>query len=118
MKKITHHARKLLFITKEFFFVKSVPIGVLRGAHAHFTCNQEIVLLRGRLEVTTEDSAGRRKRLLKKTGDSIYIPRLTWGEQKFLTEETEILVLCSEIYDENDYIRNYNEFLSIIKNQV
>jgi dTDP-4-dehydrorhamnose 3,5-epimerase-like enzyme len=100
----------------EIFWITKVPLNTTRGFHAHIKCRQEIFLICGKVEVYLENSDGKQRHVLEKSGDSIQIPILTWSEQKFLTENSEIVVVASESYDENDYIREKSKFLEIIEN--
>lgn len=101
------------FIPKEFFIIKNVPVGVVRGKHAHSKCEQLIMLIKGSLHVSLESRLSSEVVLLEIPGSYVLIPALTWSEQKYLATNTEIIVFCSEQYDEQDYIRNYQEFKSL-----
>ena len=100
----------------EIFWITKVPTNTTRGSHAHLRCQQKIFLISGKVEVYLENSDGQQRHILEKSGDSIDIPILTWSEQKFITEGSEIVVVASEAYDESDYIREKSEFLEIIEN--
>lgn len=96
------------FRPKRLFWIYGVPDGEQRGAHAHKTCEQFIVALFGKFEVTREwfDKADSRELT---TGDSVYIPALCWTKIQNISTDAVILVLCSEDYDPADYIRNKEE---------
>ena len=103
------------FIPREFFIIKDVPLGVLRGGHAHFKCEQSIMLIKGKLNVSLESKVSSETVLLNTPGSYVLIPVLTWSKQQYLSPETEIIVFCSEGFDEKDYIREYEQFQKLIK---
>jgi len=103
------------FRAREVFVVEEVPAGTTRGGHAHRTCTQILILLSGELEVSLEDRNGITKHSLRKNHEPIIINPLTWGTQLYLTEDIRLLVLCSEEFEESEYIRNYKEFKNIIQ---
>ncbi len=104
----------LPFVPQRVFLVKDVPVDTTRGNHAHFTTHQFIICLNGSIEVGIIDSKGERTFLLR-SGDSAYIPNLTWDWQKFISIEGEILVFASTKYDPEDYITSIKEFKKIIQ---
>jgi dTDP-4-dehydrorhamnose 3,5-epimerase-like enzyme len=106
------------YVIKEIFSVSNVPIGVSRGGHAHRACKQILILLSGQLEVSLEDTLGTRTLLLPQDGTMIEINPMTWGKQKYLSSDTKVVVMCSEYYDEEEYIRDYQEFKEIIKKTI
>ncbi len=101
------------FKVNEIFMISDVPVGTIRGEHAHKHCDQEIILLKGLLKVVKEDQAGQEEILLNEESASVHLPRMTWSQQTFLAENTEVIVLSSLDYDENDYIRDYSEFKAL-----
>ena len=103
------------FPAREVFIVEDVPAGTTRGGHAHRTCTQILILLSGELEVSLEDKNGISKHSLRKNCEAIVINPLTWGTQRYLTDDTRLLVLCSEEFDESEYIRDYKEFKNVIQ---
>lgn len=103
------------FKVNEIFMISDVPVGTIRGEHAHKHCDQEIILLKGLLKVVKEDLAGQQEFLLNEESGSLHLPRMTWSQQIFLSEDTEVIVLSSLDYDENDYIRDYSEFKALIQ---
>ncbi len=102
------------FIPQEFFIIKDVPLGALRGQHAHFKCKQLIMLIKGKLNVSLESKISNKTVLLNNPGSFVVIPALTWSKQEYLSINTEIIVFCSEEFDEKDYIRDYQYFKKLI----
>lgn len=99
------------FPVKRLFFISSVPSKKLRGEHAHKECHQMLVLASGSCSVSLSD--GKRQAIcnLKEAGKSIYIPPMVWAAQYNFSEDAMLIVLASHIYDEKDYIRNFDEYL-------
>lgn len=107
--------RHLPFQPKRFFVTYDVPVGSIRGEHAHRRLEQIIVCLKGSMVVTVDDGTIREKCLLDSPGVAIYIPPLTWGIQSDHTPDCIMLVLASDVYDESGYLRNYDNFLACVK---
>lgn len=103
------------FIPQEFFIVKDVPAGAIRGKHAHFKCIQLIMLIKGQINVMLENISESKTVLLNIPGSFVLIPALTWSTQEYVSPNTEIIVFCSEEFVEQDYIRNYKDFQEILR---
>ena len=103
---------KLTFIPKRIFTVSNVPKDSIRGGHSHFSTIQILVCILGEIEVILHDGFVEEKIKIKK-GDYIVVDKLIWDSQKFLTEDSTLLVICSTEYNIDDYILDFNEFLKI-----
>jgi dTDP-4-dehydrorhamnose 3,5-epimerase-like enzyme len=104
------------FEVKRIFVVNNVPINVLRGNHSHYKTKQLIVCTKGKVNVILHDGKKEKIYNLNKF-QNILVPELIWDSQIFLTEDTELLVLCSTPYDKNDYIFDFDFFLKIKNNE-
>lgn len=99
----------LPFVPKRIFWITDVPKLAKRGGHAHKECQQFIFCVNGGVEVKSDgfiDSAHMHQ-------DSIwglYIPPMTWIDIRFIRPRSKIVVLASMEYDENDYLRDYDEY--------
>lgn len=82
----------------------------LRGEHAHIKCNQFLVCIKGSLTLVINDSFSNKKIYLDSSSDGILIPYGIWSHQEYHSDETLINVYCDREYEENDYIRNFEEF--------
>lgn len=100
------------FTPKRIFIVNNVPIGFIRGCHAHYDTIQYILCLNGSIDVILHNGKTEEIYHLYKN-QSILVPKLIWDSQKFLEENSEILVLCSTEYNISDYIFDFNEFIKI-----
>lgn len=101
------------FEIKRVFIVNNVPIGSIRGNHAHYTTKQYIICVKGGVDVVLHDGKNEVKYSLNK-GDTVLVPELVWDSQIFNTEDAEILVLCSNNYNIDDYILDFSLFKSIV----
>jgi dTDP-4-dehydrorhamnose 3,5-epimerase-like enzyme len=107
---IPFNLEELYFIPKRVFVVNNVPINSIRGNHSHFETEQFLICTNGSINVHFD--YGQEKTIINlEKGDSTYIPKMVWSSQEFLTEDSEILVFCSTLYDASDYITNYKEYL-------
>ena len=101
------------FDIKRIFYVYGVNDQNDRGKHSHYKTKQLLICLNGKVEVLCDDGKNKKKYVLSKPNQAIYIPEMIWDEQKYLTEDSVLLVLSNTHYDENDYIENYDEFIKI-----
>jgi UDP-2-acetamido-3-amino-2,3-dideoxy-glucuronate N-acetyltransferase len=100
---------------KRVFWVSDVAPGETRGQHAHKSGHQVLICLSGSLEVTLRDHLGEETIVLSPNSPAIWMKPLTWGVQRFLQPETVLLVLASNEFDESDYIRDEQEFRSLVQ---
>ena len=109
--------KNIPFEVKRYFIVFDVPSGELRGEHAHRECHQFLVCVKGSCSVITDDGKTRQEFLLDKPNIGAYLPPMTWGEQFNYSSDAVLLVFASHYYDNEDYIRNYDEFLQLVKDK-
>jgi UDP-2-acetamido-3-amino-2,3-dideoxy-glucuronate N-acetyltransferase len=103
--------RGLPFIPKRFFVVMDVPSKEVRGEHAHRCLEQLLVCLRGTITVVVDDGHARQEILLDSPELALYLPPMVWGIQYKGTADAVLLVMASDGYDPDDYIRDYDQFL-------
>lgn len=101
--------KDLPFEAKRIFYVSGVPKGGIRGKHAHKTNKQVLVCVSGSIEVFLDDGNKVESYTLNEN-DGIFIDQLIWDEQKYLTGNDILISICSNEYDESDYIRDYKQF--------
>ena len=107
--------RVIPFEAKRFFIVYQVPLSQIRGEHAHHQCHQFLIAVRGHISVIADDGTSREEFLLNKPNLGLYLPPLVWGIQYKYSPDACLLVFASDYYDGADYIRNYDNFLNIVK---
>lgn len=106
----------LPFNPKRYFIVFDVNSNEVRGEHAHHNCHQFLVCVKGNCSVVVDDGNFREEYKLDKPNIGLYIPSMIWGIQYKYSPDAILLVLASDIYDADDYIRNYDEFLTLVAN--
>ena len=87
-----------------------MPKGKERGAHAHKKCRQIFISLNGAFDVLVDDGHEKISYRLMSPSQGLYVPNGMWVELKNMFPGAVALVLCSETYDETDYIRDYDIF--------
>lgn len=103
------------FEVKRTYCIIDVPEGVERGFHAHKHLEQICVCLKGSCEFDLDDGKQKVTLRLDSPRKGIYLPNAIWHVMKNFSKDCVLLVLASDHYDENDYIRDYDEFLNFIK---
>jgi hypothetical protein len=101
------------FAVKRFFAIYGVAEGGSRGAHAHRTQHQFLVMLSGKSVVTVDDGASRTAVVLDRPCLALYAPPMLWLELSGFSAGAACMVLVSDIYLESDYIRDRAEFLRL-----
>jgi len=104
------------FNPHRYFLVFNVPSTKTRGEHAHHRCKQFLVCIKGSCSVLVDDGSIRKEVLLNKPDLGLYLPPLIWGVQYKYSKDAVLLVFASEAYDTTDYIREYSEFIKLVKN--
>ncbi len=105
----------LPFEIKRVFYLYDLPAGESRGAHAHKECHQFLVAASGSFEVEVDDGLNKKTVLLNRPFYGLHIPPGIWAAEKGFSSGAICLVLTSHRYNESDYIRDYNNFLSYSK---
>ena len=104
------------FIIKRTYWLYDVPGGECRGGHAYRENQEFIVALSGSFDVILDDGQHKRVYTLNRSYYGLYIPKGLWREMDNFSTNSLAMVLSSTKYDANDYIRDYDEFLSMKKN--
>lgn len=107
--------KEIPFKPKRYFMVYGVPSREIRGEHAHRQCHQFLICVRGSCAVVVDDGQNRAEINLDEPNLGVYLPPMTWGIQYKYSADALLLVFASHYYDAKDYIRNYDEFLGIVK---
>lgn len=100
----------LPFEVKRVFYTYDIPGGVDRGAHAHKECHQFLIAASGSFEVEMDDGINKRTVVLNRPYYGLHLLPGIWASQKGYSSGAVCLVLASEVYEEEDYIRSYNDF--------
>jgi acetyltransferase-like isoleucine patch superfamily enzyme/dTDP-4-dehydrorhamnose 3,5-epimerase-like enzyme len=103
------------FEVKRYFLVYSVASKEIRGEHAHRSLHQFLICVHGRCHVVADDGDNRQEFVLDSPTIGIHLPPMVWGIQYKYSEDAVLLVLASDKYDPASYIRDYSEFLELVK---
>ena len=87
----------------------------MRGEHAHKACHQFLVCVKGSVGIVLDDGDKRDEIVLDSARVGLHIPPMVWGIQYQFSSDAVLLVLASDRYSAEDYIRNYDEFLAAVK---
>lgn len=111
---IAENGLHLPFDVKRVFYIYDIPGGEDRGAHAHKECHQFLVAASGSFEIELNDGKIKRTVVLNRPYFGLHIPPGIWAAEKGFSSGSICLVLASQGYDADDYIREYNEFLKYV----
>ena len=103
------------FEARRYFLVYDVPSIEICGEHAHLLCAQFLVAVKGRVHVVADDGDCREEFVLSQPSQGLFLPPMTWGIQYCYSPDAVLLVLASEHYDADDYVRDYDDFLRLAK---
>lgn len=103
------------FPINRVFYSYDIPGGEDRGAHAHKHCHQFLIAASGSFEVALNDGTNKRTVLLNRPFWGLHVPPGIWASEQGFSSGSICLVLASEGYSEEDYIRNYDDYLEYIK---
>ena len=106
------------FEIKRIFYIYGSDSDVVRGKHANRKTKFVLVNVAGTSKVRVEDGRGNEMVIsLNRPHTGIYFPEMIWKEMYDFSPDAVLMVLASELYDESDYIRNYDEFLKFVREE-
>jgi len=103
------------FPVNRVFYSYDIPGGEDRGAHAHKKCHQFLIAASGSFEVALDDGINKRTVLLNRPFWGLHVPPGIWASEQSFSSGSICLVLASEGYLEDDYIRDYDDYLDYLK---
>ncbi|MDD3140605.1 MAG: FdtA/QdtA family cupin domain-containing protein [Lachnospiraceae bacterium] len=103
------------FEVKRVYYLFGTKEGVVRGLHAHKKLQQILVCVNGSCKIKLDDGLETGIIELNKPTEGLYVGPDQWREMYDFSKDAVLLVLASELYNEEDYIRDYNEFLKWTK---
>ena len=103
------------FPVNRVFYSYDIPGGEDRGAHAHKKCHQFLIAASGSFEVALDDGINKRTVLLNRPFWGLHVPPGIWASEQSFSSGSICLVLASEGYLEDDYIRDYDNYLDYLK---
>jgi hypothetical protein len=111
---VVENSSNFPFDVKRIFYLYDIPGGESRGAHAHKNCHQLLVAATGAYEVLLDDGHTKRLVQLNRPYLGLHIPPGIWASEINFSSGSICLVLASELYDEQDYIRSYDDYLTFV----
>jgi len=102
--------RHIPFSIERVYYLYDVPGGAERGGHAHKALNQLIVAMSGSFDVVLNDGKGQKRIHLNRSYQGLYVCPMIWRELDNFSSGSVCMVLASNLYDEDDYYRDYDEF--------
>lgn len=103
------------FNIKRVYFIANTVSETDRGKHAHHKNVQMMFCLQGKVRVILDDGTNKAEIVLDKPENGLLLDKMIWHEMRDMTEETILLVLASEHDSTDDYIKDYDEFLKLVK---
>jgi oxalate decarboxylase/phosphoglucose isomerase-like protein (cupin superfamily) len=100
------------FTIARTYWIYDVPGGEMRGSHAYKTLQEVIVALSGSFDVVVHDGEKEMKFQLNRSYYGLYIPSLIWRRMENFSTNSLALVVADQVYNEKEYIRDFNEFKS------
>ena len=110
---VTQQEHLVPFAVKRIFWTYYTPESIVRGRHAHYTTEQVLIAAAGRITVTTERADGVIQSFrLEDPNVGLYVPPHVWHTMQYSHSAVQ-LVLASSVYEEADYIRDYEKFKQV-----
>lgn len=109
---VIENVDKVPFKTKRIFYIYDIPGGEDRGAHAHKECHQFLIAASGSFSVHLDDGIKNKTVNLNRPYFGLHIPPGIWANEFDFSSGSICLVLTSHKYDELEYIRDYNDYMT------
>jgi len=104
------------FDIKRVYYIYGTKDNVRRGFHAHRDLEQVLICVSGSCKVLIDNGINKEDIVMDLPNKGLVIPPMFWHEMHDFSSDCVLMVLASELYDESDYIRNYDDFLKEVKN--
>jgi dTDP-4-dehydrorhamnose 3,5-epimerase-like enzyme len=108
---VAQQGKELSFTPVRLFTVRGIA-GAVRGRHAHKSCTQFLMCVHGAIDVECDDGERMRRFILDRGNQGLLIPPSIWGTETYRSDGGVLAVLCDRLYEEDDYIRDYDQFLT------
>ena len=107
--------RDIPFKVKRVYYLYDTKENVRRGYHAHKCLEQILICIHGSCKILLDNGKEKKIVPLEKPYEGLYVANNMWREMYDFTPGAVLLVLASEHYDEADYIRNYDDFIKMVR---
>lgn len=104
---------ELPFELRRTFYIYDVPGGAERGGHSHYTCQEFIIAISGSFDVTVDDGNDKYTFTLNRPNQGLLVVPGIWRTLQNFSSGSVCLALASHHFDENDYVRDYHNFLKL-----
>ena len=101
------------FPVRRYFVIYDVPSAETRGEHAHLTCHEFLICVKGSVAVVVDDGQRRQEFLLDSPELGLHMPPMVWGIQYKYSSDAVLLVFASHHYEADDYVRDYDRFVAL-----
>ncbi len=98
------------FDVKRVYYTYDIPSGAERGGHAHIEQHEYVIAGAGSFEIVVDDGSEKKTFFLNSPNKGLYIAPGIWRELISFSSGSVVLVMASDVYDERDYIRDYEDF--------
>ena len=105
------------FHIKRVYYMYDTGAGVVRGRHAHKSLQQILICIHGSCRILLDDGSEKKVVPLENPCEGLYVTNAMWREMFDFSPDAVLMVLASELYDESDYIRDYDAFLAYVRAQ-
>lgn len=102
------------FEIKRVYYMYDTGENVRRGYHAHRNLEQILICIHGSCKILLDNGKERKKVYLEKPYEGLHMPNNMWHEMYDFSPDAVLLVLASDYYNEEDYIRDYQQFIDIV----
>jgi len=109
---VVENCQQLPYDVKRTFYIYDVPGGAERGGHSHMTCYEFIIAISGSFDVTIDDGSDHYTYTLNRPYQGLLVVPGIWRTLQNFSSGSICLALASDHYNENDYVRSYEEFSS------
>jgi dTDP-4-dehydrorhamnose 3,5-epimerase-like enzyme len=103
------------FNIRRVYYLYDVPGGAERGGHAHKGLHQLIIAMSGSFDVVLDDGFEKKRYHLNRSYQGLYVCPMIWRELDNFSSGSVCMVLASNLYDEEDYYRDYDEYIAVQK---
>lgn len=107
--------RDIPFEIRRVYYMYDTAEGVRRGYHAHKSLEQILICIHGSCKILLDNGIEKKVVPLEKPYEGVYVANDMWREMYDFSFDAVLMVLASELYDESDYIRDYNDFLDYVQ---
>ncbi|GAC1702597.1 MAG: FdtA/QdtA family cupin domain-containing protein [Candidatus Acidiferrum sp.] len=115
---VLQYPQSIPFPIERIFYIRGIPDGSARGAHAHYDTEQVLIAVAGSFSLDVTDGQSLKTFELRTASRGVYIPTMMWVSMRDFSGDAVCLVLASAIYEPTDYIRDWDRYKDAIKSVV